>query len=595
MRINCVNTLLIPHARTSVTVLLILCCGLAFTPVSAWSSPAFQLEATQRFALMGAVEYTLADRHADLATVAEMAFTPLSESNGQIRTRSKAVWFRFNLENTSPSAVKWVVAASPPQLDEVTLFTRNQDESDWHRQSVSDRQPFNERDIRYRKPAISHTTPGVSSTTAYLRVAYSENDSLIPQVTLWEEKGFYNHIQREYLWLGAYYGLMATLTLITVLFAVTLKDRSFLYYGLFLFSTTLMWAVQNGLVYQYLLPESLFLHNEGYHIFFLLFALSALQFSKVFLRTREVLPRIHLFFTIAQALALGGLAIRFAGIYRPVTDLSLFVVAILLLLPVATWQAYRKGVDHVLWYAIGWIVYGLGMVTNIGGRLLFWSLPLEGYILQLASLVQAMVLTIAMGERLLYLNRDRLKAIEEAQKDPLTGLGNRRVLHEAYDNLRDHFRHAEAPLFLLLIDLDHFKSINDRFGHNAGDAVIRDMADLLRRLSRREDVCVRFGGEEFAVLLQANTLAEAEQIAERIRREFEHRPTVYEKQQIDHTLSIGIARVATSNAKRPTFENLIAVADEALYAAKSAGRNRAVAAESDEINPFNDRQPATDS
>jgi len=166
--------------------------------------------------------------------------------------------------------------------------------------------------------------------------------------------------------------------------------------------------------------------------------------------------------------------------------------------------------------------------------------------------------------------RHRLQ--EQSLRDPLTGLYNRRMLDDALPRELRRSARSQQPVALLLFDLDHFKQLNDEFGHDAGDAVLRRTAELLQERFRSEDICCRFGGEEFAVVLPGTGVGEAGQRAEELRRAMAAEPLVHQGTALGSvTLSLGIA-VAPDDAQ--DAERLIQSADEALYAAKDAGRNR---------------------
>jgi diguanylate cyclase (GGDEF)-like protein/PAS domain S-box-containing protein len=157
--------------------------------------------------------------------------------------------------------------------------------------------------------------------------------------------------------------------------------------------------------------------------------------------------------------------------------------------------------------------------------------------------------------------------LHESTHDPLTSLYNRRhgekLLGNAYRNANKH----GWPLSVLMCDIDHFKQVNDRFGHPAGDRVITDVASILRQATRSRDVVIRWGGEEFLIVLDKCPQTLAAELAERIRSRVEaHRDA--EVGQL--TLSLGLASLAPAE----TIEQLIARADSALYAAKRGGRNR---------------------
>jgi diguanylate cyclase (GGDEF)-like protein len=168
---------------------------------------------------------------------------------------------------------------------------------------------------------------------------------------------------------------------------------------------------------------------------------------------------------------------------------------------------------------------------------------------------------------------------EGAFQDPLTGLYNRRHLDERLSaELAAAERHGRA-LSLLLVDIDHFKKVNDAHGHIAGDEALKMIAFVLRGAVRREDVLARYGGEEFCVIARETPLEGARALAERIRAAVERSHFVWEGQDLGVTVSVGVT-VSTGLAefvRGHTERDLFALADRALYAAKEQGRNRVVA------------------
>lgn len=158
----------------------------------------------------------------------------------------------------------------------------------------------------------------------------------------------------------------------------------------------------------------------------------------------------------------------------------------------------------------------------------------------------------------------------DAERDPLTGLGNRRHLERRAAELLPALQQAARPLVLALIDVDHFKRVNDQHGHTAGDAVLVALGQLLRENTRAGDVLVRHGGEEFIVVLPDAPLARAVEVCERLRERVEaHRCLLPDGTALAVTVSIGIA-----TAPPYALDALARQADEALYAAKHGGRNQ---------------------
>ncbi len=184
--------------------------------------------------------------------------------------------------------------------------------------------------------------------------------------------------------------------------------------------------------------------------------------------------------------------------------------------------------------------------------------------LSLAGLLAALVLVWSRGERMHQLAR-------EASHDPLTGLRNRRRFEEDLRTELARSHRYGVPGALLMLDLDHFKQVNDTLGHPAGDRVLAEIAAVLRGRARETDVLARLGGDEFAVVLPRCEIGEAEavagEIAAAIRERMEEEPDVP-----PITASIGIAPFGTG--LRLSYESVLARADAAMYAAKGSGRDR---------------------
>ncbi|WP_274424183.1 PleD family two-component system response regulator [Chelativorans sp. YIM 93263] len=168
------------------------------------------------------------------------------------------------------------------------------------------------------------------------------------------------------------------------------------------------------------------------------------------------------------------------------------------------------------------------------------------------------------------------RTVEMAITDPLTGLYNRRYLDSHLENLFDRAMARKQPLSIMLADIDRFKDINDTWGHDGGDAVLKEFADRLRKNLRGIDLVCRFGGEEFVIVMPNTALAVAKKVAERIRSQIAENPfpAGEGKPSINVTSSLGVAAVKQES---DTVKDLLKRADVALYEAKTRGRNRVVA------------------
>jgi len=160
--------------------------------------------------------------------------------------------------------------------------------------------------------------------------------------------------------------------------------------------------------------------------------------------------------------------------------------------------------------------------------------------------------------------------ISRSLTDPLTGLPNRREFNERLEERMSAWNRRREVFSLLMLDVDHFKAMNDKYGHPAGDQVLRTIARTLRTAVRREDAVARYGGEEFAILLPNSTLEQAALVAEKVREAVSRVVVEHNCEKIAVTASGGLAVIGPGD----TVESLIQRADAALYAAKASGRNR---------------------
>ncbi|MEA3543762.1 MAG: diguanylate cyclase [Thermodesulfobacteriota bacterium] len=175
-------------------------------------------------------------------------------------------------------------------------------------------------------------------------------------------------------------------------------------------------------------------------------------------------------------------------------------------------------------------------------------------------------------QRLLELRKSKEQLQEMALTDPLTKLGNRATFDFNIKQAAACTQRSGSPHSLLMIDLDHFKAFNDNHGHQTGDSVLRAVADAIKYSARDADICCRYGGEEFAVILPDTNANNAEVLAERIHEQVARVSATRPSEQRPITVSIGVSCASQNRNIHPT--QLIEEADQALYLAKGNGRNR---------------------
>ena len=160
---------------------------------------------------------------------------------------------------------------------------------------------------------------------------------------------------------------------------------------------------------------------------------------------------------------------------------------------------------------------------------------------------------------------------EQVARDPLTGLFNRRYLHETLWRELARAKRNNYPVSIMMIDIDHFKDVNDTFGHQAGDEALKSLGSLLHRSVRQDDVACRYGGDEFIIIMPGISKTDAEQRAEAIRHDVNALQINSETEKIFTTVSIGVAIYPEHG---DNMDHIMKASDDALYVAKEAGRNR---------------------
>ena len=254
----------------------------------------------------------------------------------------------------------------------------------------------------------------------------------------------------------------------------------------------------------------------------------------------------------------------------------------------------RATVAYLLGLGVGIALFGVRAVPreNLSISILC-SIGLTGYLMAVGNIAYRRTLSLRnvrarlleseaalqasnqrLQERLAEIEQLQKILVEQANHDALTGLFNRRYLESTLERELARCRREHIPMALLLLDLDHFKQVNDTYGHTAGDAVLRELAQLMFKRSRTEDVPCRFGGEEFLLLMPGSAIENALERAEQLRSEFQAIEVPAGGENLHCTVSIGVAAFPQHG---DTQDALVHCADVAMYAVKRGGRNGVLA------------------
>jgi diguanylate cyclase (GGDEF)-like protein len=370
---------------------------------------------------------------------------------------------------------------------------------------------------------------------------------------------------------------MLAMAVIALFFGLRLRDIAFAWYALFVLGYALILALQSGFVADPLGWRALAEAPRAWgRLATTISIIAAVLFLDRFAHLARHAPRgrrvlLGYAGAVAAIAALGFAPIESANALARMLVNPLLILGGPLLIGVAIAAAWH-GSRYARFFLAGWLP--LLLVTVLGSLQLYgiadgWTWSDEAALG--AGALEALILSLGLADRSLALRRDRDHARRLADIDALTGLYNRRGWTDRVLAI-DEALHDERQTFsVLFLDLDRFKELNDRLGHEAGDAALRVLANVMREELREQDLIGRYGGEEFVVALPGADRAHAARVAERIRQRLQDLANA-DPAAAMRTVSIG---VATLNAGESTT-SLLKRADTAMYAAKAAGRNRVV-------------------
>ena len=398
---------------------------------------------------------------------------------------------------------------------------------------------------------------------------------------------------RDVLAYGAYHSWMITvafgalmaMAITSLLIWFVLSDRLLVYYAVLFCSQAVYVAFFSGQGFDWpLLSWALPLQQHAWNVPVAISGAAACVFVREIADLKRFWPRVYAtfgwfavaFLVLAASNVLSEFG--FGGILAAVGNLMFVGSAVFTL--VVAFMAWRRGGRAAGFFLIAWalleaftIAAALRLLTSDASDqdfLLHTGLPLS-------MVMAAVLIALGVADRLREQRRALSEAERRAETDPLTGVLNRRSLIEQLEKACLRAQARDMPIALLFIDLDHFKQINDSYGHLAGDACLAGVVAPIQAELRQSDVVGRYGGEEFIVILSSASASAAHMIAERIRERVAGVRVEGYGPPIRLTCSIG---VAASDTLGVWGKHLIARADEAVYAAKRSGRNCVQMAES---------------
>lgn len=531
-------------------------------------------------------------------------FKPLPDGNSSFGFQPGAYWFHIAALNRHAETPRWLLVQEFALSDRLDVYTRPRHGPPTH-QVGGDSQPFGSRAIRYRHPNFWIDLPRGEIVDIYVRVR-SESSMQVP-LSLYTPSAFTELARDAQLGIGLYYGILLALFFYNLVLWLTLRDASYFWYLFHICAFGLVLLTLNGLGFEYLWPRSPWLADHSVPLSICLAQVGMQQFARNFLGLRQrwrLGDRVGLAmiaFFVGLGIAATQLPYRIA---TPIASAAVFVS--IGWIAVASVVVLRRGYKPARLFLLAWSAFLLG--TGMFAAIAFDLLPkvfITEYGVQIGSALEMLLLSVALGYRYASLRNENERVVREAkeqlehkveqrtaelrsalaqledaharlretaQRDGLTGLHNRSHFREAFEALLHRSRRQRRPLVLMMIDLDHFKQINDHHGHLVGDECLRWAAGLIAQcLIPQQALLARFGGEEFVAVLPDHDLASGARVAEELRERLSAQPCPSRNHDIRVTASLGVYEITPDSDMG--VEAALQFADQALYLAKAEGRD----------------------
>jgi len=486
--------------------------------------------------------------------------------------RAPPRWMHLDIENAgaAPLAYRVYVAEGWTDRVDVWLVTEGRAPRQW--QAGDARSPS-----RYLRMGLGFAVdamlpPGHSE----LFVRADSIDSaalalrLVPQAATGELEGAAQH------WLGLVHGFLLALVAAYGLLWLALRESNLLRYVVYVASYLFMHLAYSGLAARAVWPESPAIARFAILVGMTLFSSSGLWFARGFLGLAAFAPRVDQVVAWTVRVALAAMtACVLADAAASAVDLAFGYIMLFtfMMVGLGVLGVHRRRDQATIFLAATLLSMAGALVTTLAvmGRVPFSTVTFRA--VEIGVMVEAAIWALALGLRLRRQQEDRTRALELASHDPLTGLYNRRGFLEQALPVFSTSARSQRPLAVVMLDIDHFKRVNDVHGHEAGDRTLAAVADRLRGACRLGDIVARWGGEEFVMLLPETPGDRAHALAERLREVFATTAVTLRDGSSTHfTASFGVAM----RNDAASLDDVLRAADAALYAAKHAGRDRVV-------------------
>ncbi len=499
-------------------------------------------------------------------------FSALDKNHSKFGFTDSIFWIKVYSKNHSSIEKVQILELNHPSLDYIDIYELE----DQHLISKKELGDLRVYDKSTFMPNPNYKFSILPGQEKIFFIKITSSGSLNIGISVQSLNAYNKYSSTQIKWISFYFGAVFIMLMYNFLIYLIIKNRSFLYYIFFHLSYILFALGLSGIAFelfwpdtpqinQYLLPSTMALTGA----FSLLFAIHFLDIKNISIKLNNFLYTlviISFLISLSSFLTEYSFSIQLSSLLSFFIVVNLFIIALYLVL-------FKKN-KNALFYLIAWSFFMIGVaiahLSNVG---LIPSTTLTSFSSQIGSFFEVLLLSIGLAyyynhlkdehKELEYIN-DRLLILSHT--DMLTQSYNRRYFFDKVNQLLNENRHTKRKFSLLMLDLDYFKNVNDTYGHDVGDQVLKSFATICKSMIRENDIFARLGGEEFVLYLPDTDKTTAIEIAKRINTAVSH-AKIDDIEELKVTVSIGISY--------NTFElkQLLDQADKALYKAKNSGRN----------------------
>lgn len=505
-------------------------------------------------------------------------FIPIDQAKVSGDVSDAIYWVKLPLSSSYDSKRDLLLELKKPHLSTVTLYSIDKNKL-IEQETIGYSLPYDTRIIKHHNLVFQlHLQPDTTST--YLLKIQSDSFFQAP-VSIWDPNAFSANNYEFQTLHGIFYGIMLAMIIYNSFLFLSLREKSYLYYILYIIGFTLMQSIWDGFAFQWLWGDYPWWALRSNSFIIVWTSLFSLQFAKHFLQLKTNAPFLNKIVTNFNIICTLAIILPFVLNIRTATMMSTIIATIAVSLILSIILKVRFTSRESKYFVTAWALLLVGVLLNICSA--YQLLPLNGvtlYAPKIGVLVEVMVLSLGLADKIKRITLEKEQETRNVQTlkqsamyDHLTKLLNRRYFLESSQETLSFANVSNQPVSLMLIDIDHFKNINDTYGHTIGDQAIEFVANQIQKVCQNYGIVGRYGGEEFIVFLNQLDHHSASQVAQELIELHRTVPFMLENgQSIYLTISIGLCSNDFQEYK--TVNEMILHADHSLYYAKNNGRDQ---------------------